>query len=340
MSAFFAEQAAWREGRLTVGDGHELHWECCGNPDGIPLVFLHGGPGSGVSAKFRRMFDPAVYNLVLFDQRGAGRSTPHLSLVGNTTQDLVTDIEALRAHLGIARWMVFGPSWGSTLALVYAQTHPEAVSALVVEAVFTARPDELSWWHGPDGARRFFPDAFADFIAPVPTALRDDHAAIARWNIDAMKAEIAAGMPHLADLENPATPLETLRRSALYRWTEYEDRMSYLDNPAETVRAGLSARGRDFVAAHSLIEAHYFSHACFLEPNQIFDQASQLADIPMGILHSRYDMICPARVAFDLALACPHADFRLVPINGHGMTEATQAELNQLMAAVTASIPG
>ncbi|MFY0638936.1 prolyl aminopeptidase [Maricaulis maris] len=338
MSAFFPEPVVRREGRLAVSDGHELHWECCGNPQGLPLVFLHGGPGSGISPKFRRMFDPAIYNLILFDQRGTGRSTPHLSVTGNTTQHLVADIEALRAHLGLDCWMVFGPSWGSTLALVYAQTHPEAVSALVVEAVFAARPDELSWWHGPDGARRFFPDAFADFIAPVPAALRNDHTAIAHWYLDAMQAEIAAGMPDLAGLEQPETPLETLRNSALYRWTEYEDRMSYLDNPAESVRAGLSVRGRNFLAAHSLIEAHYFSHACFLEPNEIFNRAGRLAEIPMGILHSRYDMICPARVAFDLAEACPHADFRLVAVNGHGMTDATQRELNNLMADLTASL--
>ncbi|WP_291844597.1 prolyl aminopeptidase [Maricaulis sp.] len=338
MTAFFPDPDIRETGRLPVSDGHELHWECCGNPDGQPLVFLHGGPGSGISAKFRRMFDPEIHNLILFDQRGTGRSTPHLSLTGNTTQHLVADIEALRAHLGIEKWMVFGPSWGSTLALVYAQAHPGVVSALVVEAVFTARPDELAWWHGPDGARRFFPDAFADFIAPVPTHLHGDHTAIANWYLDAMLGEIAEGLPALRALADPAVPLDALRQSAVYRWTEYEDRLSYLDNPPEAVRAALIPRGRDFMAAHSLIEAHYFSQACFLGDNEIHARLNRLAEIPMGILHSRYDMVCPARSAFDLAAACPHADFRLVAVNGHGMTEATQLELNDLMATVTARI--
>lgn len=338
MTGFFAETPPRQTGYLPVSDGHTLYWERCGNPDGLPLVFLHGGPGSGLSAKFRRMFDPDRYDLILFDQRGAGRSTPHLSLDANTTAHLVADIESLRQHFGFARWMVFGPSWGSTLALVYAQAHPQAVSALIVEAVFTARRHELDWWHGADGAPRFFPDAFRTFLAPVPAPHRATPQTIANWYLDAMQDEIATGLPDLAGFEDPATPLDALRRSAVYRWTEYEDRLSYLDNPPEAVRAGLIPRGRDFLAAHSLIEAHYFVNACFLADGEIYAKADRLRDIPMAILHSRYDMVCPARSAFDLAEACPHADFRLVPVNGHGMTEATQLELNSLMDNVSRRI--
>lgn len=338
MTAFHPATPPRQTGHLPVGDGHEIYWERCGNPDGLPLVLLHGGPGSGLSDKFRRMFDPERFDMILFDQRGAGRSTPHLSLIANTTAHLVDDIEALRLHLGIDAWMVFGPSWGSTLALVYAQACPQSVRALIVEAVFTARSDEHAWWHGADGAPRFFPDAFADFIAPVPQALRTLPRAIAAWYLEDMRDEVARGLPELARLMDPDASLDELRRSSVYRWTEYEDRLSYLDNPPEAVRAGLVARGRDFVAAHSLIEAHYFSNDCFLEEGVILAKADRLAGIPMGILHSRYDMVCPARSAFDLAAACPHADFRLVAVNGHGMTEATQAELNRLTDAITARL--
>ncbi|OLF77673.1 hypothetical protein AWH62_03085 [Maricaulis sp. W15] len=338
MTAFFPECTPHQTGRLAVTGGHELYWERCGNPDGLPLVFLHGGPGSGISAKFRRMFDPDRFDLILFDQRGAGQSTPHLALENNTTADLVADIEALRTHLDLPAWMVFGPSWGSTLALVYAQAHPDRVRALIVEAVFTARAEEHDWWHSAAGAPRFFPDAFATFIEPVPPTLRQSARAIAAWYLEAMRDEIAAGLPDLAGLDDPDTPLVGLRRSAVYRWTEYEDRLSYLDNPPDAVRTALAPRGRDFIAAHSLIEAHYFSHGCFLDEGEIFAKAERLSDIPMGILHSRYDMICPPRSAFDLAAACPHADFRLVAVNGHGMTEATQNELNDLMACIAARL--
>ena len=287
MSPLFPPIKPHRTGRLTVSHGHELYWEQCGQAGAIPLLVLHGGPGSGCSPRFRQMFDPDRFNITLMDQRGCGRSTPHLSLQANTTADLIGDIEALRVHLGMERWVVFGPSWGSTLALAYAQSYPERVSTLVVEAIFLATPDNLDWWHSEDGAPRFFPEAFADFIAPVPEQDRTSPRAIMDWCLDA------------------------------------------------ATRAGLAERGPDFVAAHSLIEAHYFRNGCFLEPDQLIANASKLADLPMHILHSRYDMVCPPRGAIRLAAACPHADLHMAPVNGHAMTDAVQAVLNGVMAGVT-----
>lgn len=339
MTHYFPDIEPRFTGRLAVTDGHELAYDLCAKADGIPLLFLHGGPGSGAAPKYRRMFDPDVFNLILFDQRGCGRSTPHLDLEANTTAHLIADIEALRTHLGIDRWIVFGPSWGSTLALAYAQAHPDRVSGLVVEGIFLGRPTDIDWTQGPNGSRMAFPDAFEHFIAPVPDAARTSVRATMDWYFEAMLAEVADGLTQLETaLADPETSLDTLRRSALYRWTEYEDRLSYLDNPAEAVREGLQARGAKFVAAHSLIEAHYFRHDCFLEPDQLLRDAHRLAGIPMHILQSRYDMVCPASAAFELAAACPHAGFDLVPVNGHGMTETTQIVLNRIMADLVTKI--
>ena len=336
MSPLFPPIEPHRTGRLPVTHGHELYWEQCGRADGIPLLVLHGGPGSGCSPRYRRMFDPARFNITLMDQRGCGRSTPHLSLEANTTAELIGDIEALRTHLGIERWVVFGPSWGSTLALAYAQAFPERVSTLVVEAIFLATPDNLDWWHSEAGAPRFFPEAFADFIAPVPGRHRTSPRAIMDWCFEDMLREQAEGFAALRRLEDPAASLAELRQSTLYRWTEYEERLSWLDQSAETTRAGLAGRGADFVAAHSLIEAHYFRNACFLEPDQLIANAHRLANVPMQILHSRYDMVCPPRGAVRLAAACPHAGLHMVPVNGHAMTDQVQEILNGVMAGVLA----
>lgn len=323
-------------GYLETGDGHHLFWQTCGNPHGQPLIFLHGGPGSGCAPKYRRMFDPERFRLILLDQRGAGRSKPHAALEGNTTQALIADIEALRAHLGFEQWMVFGPSWGSTLALAYAQSHPERVSALVVEAVFLATRRELDWWHDARGVPRFFPDAFADFIAPVPHANRQSPAAILDWYYAAMQAERDGGFEILSRLERAS--LDELRQSALYRWTEFEDRISFLETSPQQVLEDLRTKGADFIVSHSLIEAHYFKHDCFLSEDELIANAPRLAQIPMAILHSRYDMVCPPETAFRLAEACPHADFVLVPLNGHGMTEPAQGELNAIMDRLLARL--
>ncbi|WP_339745394.1 prolyl aminopeptidase [uncultured Maricaulis sp.] len=334
MSSQFPPIEPHRTGQLAVSSGHSLYWEQCGAPAGLPLLVLHGGPGSGCSERFQRMFDPDRFHITLMDQRGCGRSTPHLSLDANTTADLVSDIEALRTHLGLERWIVFGPSWGSTLALAYAQAFPERVSALVVGAVFLATPDNLDWWHSEAGAPRFFPEAFADFIAPVPERFRSSPPAIMDWCFEDMQRERADGLTALSRLSDPKASLAELRQSTLYRWTEYEDRLSWLDQSADVTRTGLAERGPDFVAAHSLIEAHYFRNGCFLEPDQLIANAHRLADIPMQILHSRYDMVCPPRGAIRLAAACPHADLHMVAVNGHAMTDAVLGRLNAVMAGV------
>ena len=247
MTDYFPSIPPRKADDLPVSGGHTLYFEECGNPDGLPLVFLHGGPGSGASAKYRRMFDPDVFNLILFDQRGCGRSTPHLSIEANTTAHLIEDIERLREHLGFERWMVFGPSWGSTLALAYAEAFPERVSGLVVEGIFLAQPSDLDWMHGPDGARNVFPDAWADFAAPAPERARKSPRAMMEWCFEQMQAEITNGLTLLRRLDDTSVSLEEIRQSTLYRWTEYEDRLSYLDNPPEAVLSGLRARGAEFV---------------------------------------------------------------------------------------------
>lgn len=330
MTAFFPNIAPFNTGRFVSGDGHDLFWQECGNPDGVPLLFLHGGPGSGCSPKYRRVFDPQRFRIILLDQRGAGQSRPVAGLANNTTAHLIDDLEVLRGKLGLERWVVYGPSWGSTLALAYAQAHPHQISGLVVQAVFLGTRSELDWWHSPDGLQRFFPDAWADFIAPVPQNVRNSATGVMQWYLDAMREEQAAGYPLLADLATAS--IEELRRSAVYRWTEYEDRTSYLENTPQAVLEGLRDRGADFIASHSLIEAHYFNNGCFLEPDQLIRDAHRLAKIPMAILHSRYDMVCPPQSAFRLSAACPHADFRLVALNGHGMTETTQLVLREIMS--------
>ncbi len=336
LTHFFPEISPHSSGVLSVSDGHELYWERCGNPDGLPLLFLHGGPGSGTTPKYRRLFDPGRFDIILLDQRGAGRSHPHASLEANTTWHLVADIEALRAHLGVSQWLVFGPSWGSTLALAYAQTHPDRLSGLVVEAVFLGTAKELHWWHDQAGAPRFFPDAWEDFIAPVPAAARTSPGGVMDWYFAAMQAELEDKLPVLSALAE--ADIATLRQSPLYRWTEYEDRLSYLEYSPEDVLEGLRQRGAAFVASHSLIEAHYFRNQCFLEPDQLIRDTGKLAQIPMSILHSRYDMVCPPESAFRLAKACPHAEFTLVPVNGHGMTETVQAALNAMMQRLIARL--
>lgn len=283
--------------RLAVGERHSLYVEESGNPKGIPVVFLHGGPGAGCEPGHRRFFDPARYRIVLFDQRGSGRSTPHADLVDNTTWDLVADCERIRAALGIDRWMVFGGSWGSTLALAYAQTHPERVLALVLRGVFLCREAEIRWFY-QEGANWVFPDWWEDFIAPIPLAERGDL--------------MFAYHGRLTGTD------EVARMAAAKAWSIWEGRTATL-----LPNADIQAHFCDPHVALSLarIECHYFVNQAFLEPDQLLRDAHHLADIPGVIVQGRYDLICPLRSAWDLHRAWPTAELHIVPDAGHAAFE-------------------
>jgi proline iminopeptidase len=287
----------YESGMLDVGDGHQLYWEVCGNPAGKPAVFLHGGPGGGCNANHRRLFDPAVYKVLLFDQRGCGRSTPHAELEANTTWHLVADIERLRVLIGAERWLVFGGSWGSTLALAYAETHPERVSELILRGIFTLRRAEIDWYY-QTGASAVFPDKWERFLLPIPEAERGDL--------------VAAYRRRLTD------PDREVRIEAARAWSLWE---------GETITllpdAGLStAFGKDdFAVAFARIENHYFSHGGWIDEGQLIRDAGKLKGIPGVIVHGRYDMACPTTTAWDLHRAWPEAEFHIVEGAGHAYSE-------------------
>ena len=282
---------------LAVAGGHRLYVEECGRPDGIPAVFLHGGPGAGCEATHRRFFDPARYRIVLFDQRGCGRSTPHASLDSNTTWDLVADMERVRERLGIERWLVFGGSWGSTLALAYAETHPERVLALVVRGIFLCRDSEIRWFY-QEGASWAFPDYWADFLAPIPPEERQDLVAAYHGRLTGSN--------------------EVARMAAAKAWSVWEGRTAtLLANP------DIQAHFAEPHLALSLarIECHYFVNHAFFRPNQLIEDAPRLARIPGVIIHGRYDLICPLRSAWELHQAWPRAELRVIPDAGHSAFE-------------------
>jgi proline iminopeptidase len=282
---------------LPVGDGHRLYLEECGRPDGIPAVFLHGGPGAGCEAAHRRFFDPRRYRIILFDQRGCGRSTPHASLAANTTWDLVADLERIRARLGVERWLVFGGSWGSTLALAYAETHPNRVLALVVRGIFLCRPFEIRWFY-QEGASWVFPDYWEDFLAPIPVSERSDL--------------LAAYHRRLTGAD------EVTRMAAAKAWSIWEGRTATL-----LANANIQAHFAEPHLALSLarIESHYFVNNAFLEPDQLIANAGRLADIPGAIVQGRYDLICPLRSAWDLHQAWPEAALKVIADAGHSAFE-------------------
>jgi proline iminopeptidase len=292
----YAPIEPFETGRLDVGDGHRVYFERCGNPRGAPAVFLHGGPGAGCSPAQRRLFDPERYCVTLFDQRGCGRSTPHASLETNTTWDLVADIERLRAHFGHDRWLVFGGSWGSTLALAYAETHPGRVSALVVRGIFTATRPEIDWYY-QEGASWLFPDLWERFLEPIPVAERGDL--------------VAAYRRRLVGPEGPA------QLRAAKAWSLWEaGTITLLPNALAT------QFGEDrYALAFARIENHYFTHDSWLEPDQLILGAHRLADIPGVIVQGRYDVATPARAAWRLHQAWPKAQFELIPDAGHAFDE-------------------
>lgn len=288
----------YKTGRLDTGDGHSIYWELCGNPDGKPVVFLHGGPGGGTEPKHRRFFDPRRYRIVLFDQRGCGRSTPHASLIDNTTWDLVEDIERLREHLGVERWMVFGGSWGSTLALAYAQRHPERVTEMILRGIFTFARDEKEWFYF-DGTRVLFPDAYEEFVGAIPVAERGDL--------------IAAYHRRLTGDD----PRE--REAAAKAWSVWECRVATLIQDEDLV-AHCDDVG--FTLAFARIECHYFVHGGFFESDtQLLDGMERIRHIPAILVHGRYDVICPPRNAWRLHKVWPGSELHLVNGVGHSANE-------------------
>jgi len=290
----------YSSGHLRVSELHEIYWEECGNPRGKPAVFLHGGPGGGTDAKMRSFFDPRRYRLVLFDQRGCGKSRPHASLVDNTTWHLVADIEKLRAHLGIERWLVFGGSWGSTLGLAYAQAHPRRVTALVLRGIFLLRRWELEWFYqNPGGAAALYPDLWEHYVQPIPVAERGDM-------IGAFYRRLTGKDP------------EELHRAAR-AWAIWEGATSFLKlNP------GYVAKFQDdsYAAAFARIECHYFMNRGFLRSDdQLITDTARIRSIPAVIVQGRYDVVCPMRSAWDLHCAWPEAELRVVPDAGHSAFE-------------------
>lgn len=282
---------------LAVDAVHTLYVEECGNPRGLPVVFLHGGPGAGCESYHRRFFDPQRYRIVLFDQRGCGRSTPHAELAGNDTQALIADIELIRTQLGIDRWFVFGGSWGSTLALVYAQAHTQRVRGLVLRGIFLCRPRDIHWFY-QEGASNVFPDYWEDYLRPIPAEERSDM--------------VSAYYKRLTGDD------EVTRMAAAKAWSLWEGRTATLQ-PSHSVVGHFNAPHTALSLAR--IECHYFMRNSFLEPDQIVRDAPRLADIPGVIVHGRYDMVCPINQAFALHDAWPQAELKVIADAGHSASE-------------------
>lgn len=290
---------AYVQGRLAVPGGHELFFEEAGNPKGKPVVFLHGGPGASCGAIHRRFFDPTRYRVVLFDQRGSGKSTPQASIDANTTWDLVADIERLRVHLGIERWQVFGGSWGSTLALAYAEAHPERVTEMILRGIFLGRPAEIAWVYQAAAVGALYPDGWAHFVAPIPEAERGD---------------IVAAYYHRLTTGDPEARLAAARA-----WNLWETRLSHLVASADVLAE--AATDKDAIST-ALLEIHYFRNGCFFRtPSQLLDDVDRIRHIPCIIVQGRYDLVCPLQSAWDLAAGWPEADLQIIGDAGHSAFE-------------------
>jgi len=279
-------------------DGHEIYFEQCGNPEGKPAVFLHGGPGGGGSTSVRRFFDPDIYRIIVFDQRGCGRSKPHACLEKNTTWDLVSDIELIRERLQIKQWLVFGGSWGSTLALAYAQSHPDAVSEMILRGIFMLRKKELDWFY-QDGASNIFPDAWEKFIEPIEKSKRDD--------LISAYYEIFNGKDEDKKIE------------AAIAWSRWEGSTVNLSYNPEMVD---SFSEPEFALAFALIENHYFINKGFLSnEQQLIDNINIIRNIPATIIQGRYDVCTPISTAWELHKNWPEAEFIITPFSGHSAFE-------------------
>jgi proline iminopeptidase len=298
LRTLYPEIEPYDSGMLKVSDLHTLYYEQSGNPNGKPVVFLHGGPGGGTNPKCRRFFDPAVYRIVLFDQRGCGKSTPHAELKDNTTWHLVNDIERIRTHLGIDRWQVFGGSWGSTLALAYAQTHPEQVTELVLRGIFMLRRWELEWFY-QKGCDALYPDAWEPYLKAIPEVERGDL-------MSAYYRRLTSSDPQV-------------RVNAARAWSVWEGATSYLWQDTSHIE---SSGEDEFALAFARIECHYFVHGGFFEhDDQLLRNVERIRKIPAVIVQGRYDVVCPMRSAWDLHRAWPEADLRIVQDAGHSAFE-------------------
>ena len=299
-----------RTGYLRVSDIHEIYFEESGNPRGKPAVFLHGGPGAGTDGRMRSFFDPRRYRIVLFDQRGCGKSRPHSSLVDNTTWHLVEDIERLRDHLGIADWLVFGGSWGSTLALAYAQTHPQRVTELVLRGIFLLRRWELEWFYqNPGGAAALYPDLWEHYVEAIPPAERSDMMRAYHKRLTSTDPDVLA--------------------AAARAWSIWEGATSFLRmNPGYVAKF----RQDNYAAAFARIECHYFVNGGFLRTdNQLIEEVGRIRHIPAVIVQGRYDVVCPMKSAWDLHRAWPEATLRVSADAGHSAFEP--GNLHELISA-------
>ena len=306
-AALFPEIAPYATGRLALDAVHTMHWEACGNPAGVPLVFLHGGPGGGCMPHHRRYYDPEFWNIVLYDQRGAGRSTPVAALADNTTPHLVADLERLREALGVGRWLVFGGSWGATLALAYAQAHPQRVLGLVLRGVFLATPREIDWFM--HGIRTIFPEAWQAFAGFLPAAERAD----------------LLGSYH----RRLTDPDPAIHLPAAHAWDRYESACSTLLPQPD---AAAKFDGDAAALAIARIEAHYFVHEGFLAPGQLLAGVPAIRHLPCTIVQGRYDIVCPPVTADALAREWPEAEYVVVPDAGHSVREP--GITRELIAAV------
>jgi proline iminopeptidase len=297
LRTLYPEIEPYESGFLDTGDGHSVYWERSGTRGAKPAVFLHGGPGGGISPSHRRLFDPALYDVMLFDQRGCGKSTPNASLDNNTTWHLVADIERLREMMGVDTWLVFGGSWGSTLALAYAETHPERVSELVLRGIYTLTKAELDWYY-QFGVSEMFPDKWERFLAPIPESERHEMMAAYRRRLTGSDRE---------------KQVEAARA-----WSIWEgETITLLPEPSTSDKF----HEDDFAIAFARIENHYFVHAGWMDEGQLLRDAGKLKDIPGIIVHGRYDMPCPAKYAWALHKAWPRADFKLIEGAGHAYSE-------------------
>ena len=300
MKTLYPAIEPFETGRLRVSPVHELYYEQCGKPNGQPAVFLHGGPGGGLIPEYRQFFDPTTYRVVLFDQRGAGQSTPHASLEENTTWHLVEDIECLRKHLGIERWLVFGGSWGSTLSLAYAQTHPDRVSALVLRGIFLCRPNEIRWFYQEgEGASAIFPDVWEEYVRIIPHAERGDM--LSAYHRRLMSDD------------------QAVRLEAAKAWSIWEGSTSKLFPDQQLID---HAGETHFALALALIECHYFVNNAFFESdNYLVENIGKIRHIPAVIVQGRYDVVCPMMSAWELHRAWPEAELEIIRDAGHSATE-------------------